>query len=146
MEGVFMVALFFVGMFVGMLVLSLVAINRDNHEANAARLEAARVTRRYDALVLADDFYPEISHRKNRIHQLQFEMQYCENGFTSQWSPEERKEVAAICGEMLEEEKKNYLENLETETGDSRQKAGKATWEPKITLDDIIAEEPDYGL
>jgi hypothetical protein len=147
MEDIFMVVLFFfVGIFVGMLTLSLVAINRENHEANAAREETARVTRQYQALVLADDFYSEMQHRKNRIHQLQFEMKCCENDFTEQWPPEERKEIAEVCGEMLEQERKDYLENLEAETGGNRQETGKARWEPKIALDDVINEEIRHAL
>jgi hypothetical protein len=146
MDTIFMVVLFFVGIFVGMLTLSLVAINRENHEAAAAKEETARVTRQYQALILADDFYSEMTHRKNRLHQLQFEMQYCDNDFTEQWSAEERKEIAEVCGEMLEQERKDYLENLEAETGGNRQETGKARWEPKIALDDVINEEPVHAL
>jgi hypothetical protein len=141
MEGVFMVVLFFIGAFIGMLTLSLVAINHDNHEANAAREETARVTRQYQVLVLADDFYSEIQHRKNRIHQLQFEMQYCDNDFTAEWPPEERKEIAEVCEVMLEQEREDYLANLDEEENDTGTRRmgdmeAKKTWEPKITLDD----------
>ncbi len=161
MEGVFMVALFFVGMFIGMLTLSLVAINRENHEAAAAREETARITRSYQALVLADDFYSEMQYRKNRLHQMQFDMQYAENDFTEQWSKQERGEIAKICEEMLEQERRDYIANLEdvSERGDVHhldpmtrpvgshrpEREDLPATGPTITLDDVIAEEPDYS-
>ncbi len=77
------------------------------------RDELRTTTLEFQALVLADDFYPEMSRRKNRLDQLRFEMLYIDNDFTQEWSSQERAEIAAVCNRVLKREAKDFVDNRE---------------------------------
>ncbi len=98
------------------------------------------------ALILADDFYPEMTYRRNRLEQMRFDMLYIDNDFTREWTADERKEIASVCSGMLEEERKNFVDNLDSgtekaETGDNRQGKERTTWQPRIELISEVSHE-----
>jgi hypothetical protein len=129
----------FVGALSGLVAMSLLAVGRDSD----LRLEIAGLQARlkksllqYQALVLADDFYSEMTYRKNRIRQLQFELQYIDNDFTTEWSAEERKEIIDVCEEMLEQIREDYIANLDEEGhgAESEGRTAISTWQPSMRL------------
>ena len=143
----FMIGLF-AGGFAGVVLFAILAMSHDSDlqmRITELKEQLRKEMHKYQALVLADDFYFEMSHRKNRIHQLQFEMRYIENDFTERWSADERKEIAKTCEEMFEEERRDYIANLDdvSERGDD--KTFTPATGPMITLGEVIAEAPDYS-
>lgn len=138
----------FAGGFAGVVLFSLLTISHDSDlqmRIMELKEQLRKEMHKYQALVLVDDFYFEMSHRKNRIRQLQFEIRYVDNDFTEQWSRDERKEIAKTCEEMLEEERQDYMANLEDISERVDQKAFTPAIGPTITLDEVIAEAPDYS-
>ena len=143
----FMIGLF-AGGFAGVILFAILAMSHDSDlqiRIMELKEQLRKEVLKFQALVLADDFYFEMSHRKNRIRQLQFEIRYVDNDFTEQWSRDERKEIAKTCEEMLEEERQDYTANLEDISERVDQKAFTPAIGPTITLDEVIAEAPDYS-
>ncbi len=100
----------------------------------------------FQALVLADDFYSEMTYRKNRIRQLSFEMRYIDNDFTEQWTRAERDEIAMICEFMLREMAQDYIDNIATEkknfapAPDSGQEGEREKPKIRIEIDELMKE------
>ena len=143
----FMIGLF-AGGFAGVILFAILAMSHDSDlqiRIMELKEQLRKEVLKFQALVLADDFYFEMSHRKNRIRQLQFEIRYVDNDFTEQWSRDERKEIAKTCEEMLEEERQDYTANLEDISERVDQKAFTPAIGPTITLDEVIVEAPDYS-
>ena len=104
--------------------------------------------KKFQALVLADDFYSEMTHRKNRIQQLRFEMRYVDNDFTEEWTKDEREEIAKVCEAMLAEMAQDYIDNIGEVTKkfnpapDSGQETNTHQLCPvRIEIDELVNEE-----
>lgn len=108
------VIVFIVGVFLGMFFLSLVAINRDHGEVQKVEQEKQKIQDQLDALNLADDFFPGIHSKTNRLHQLGYEMIANDELLAEKFSVPEQIRILEALHILLEHERKNFAENLDS--------------------------------